>query len=89
MLKLVYERSPYYFQNFMVSIFNIISYQKRYGGKYLEYLNLYKKNRTLTLYDLKKIQKIKYSELLTNTVARSTFYNKLYADIIDVDDKKK
>lgn len=65
---------PHFFQNMLISIFNIHAYKKRYGGKYHYYLSHFKKNRTLTYEELVDIQKTRYSEFIQEVVLKSPFY---------------
>ena len=62
----IYFLLPHFFQNMLISIFNILVYKKRYGGKYHYYLSHFKKNRTLTkeeLVDIQKTNKIDFIRL--------------------------
>jgi phenylacetate-CoA ligase len=60
-----------------ISIFNILAYRKRYGGKYNIYFLQYKKNIALTLKELELIQKNKLDSFIKYVKLNSEYYNKL------------
>ncbi|XCF05105.1 phenylacetate--CoA ligase family protein [Tamlana crocina] len=77
----IFFQSPIFFQEFMISFFNYLSYKKRYGGKYRKYLNYYKQNENLTLAELENIQLNKLKVFIHEAKEKSPFYNKLLKDI--------
>jgi phenylacetate-CoA ligase len=80
MLNSIYKKSPNFFQNWMVSIFNILVYRKRYGGNYENYLREYKKGRKLGLDELWSIQEKRFKNFIRSASESSTFYKELYKD---------
>lgn len=80
----LYKKSPVFFQNTFVSLFNILAYKKRYGGKYSQYLKLFKKNKNLTLKELQECQDLKFISLLEYAKKESPFYKELYAEIPNI-----
>jgi len=77
----IYNKAPHFIQNCIISIYNIISYQKRYNTNYKKFLKTYKNNATLSLEQLKKLQQEKYQAFLEYSIAHSDFYQSLYKDI--------
>ncbi|WP_228530327.1 phenylacetate--CoA ligase family protein [Tamlana sp. I1] len=77
----IYDRSPHIIQNIIISLFNIISYKKRYGSFYKSYRKQYLENRNLSLDELKKIQKAKYKLFIQYVNKNSKFYNELFSNI--------
>jgi phenylacetate-CoA ligase len=71
---------PVILQNLIISIYNFISYQKRYGGKYGHYLVEYSKNQKLPLIELEKIQKRKLKDFISFTLDNSNYYIDLLKD---------
>ena len=72
---------PHFFQNLLISTFNILAYKKRYGGKYHYYLSHFKKNRILTKEELVDIQKTRYSEFIQEVVLKSPFYKNEFKEV--------
>jgi phenylacetate-CoA ligase len=85
-MKKVYNILSHFFQNLLISLFNILAYKKRYGKNYKKYFKIIKQNRTLSKNDLEKIQQQKYSETVLHAINNSSFYNKLYSNIKDAND---
>lgn len=77
----IYTLLPNFLQNLLISLFNILSYKKRYGGYYLMYLDLFKKNNSISLKDLKEIQLQKLKAFLLYSKSNSPFYQNLYKTI--------
>ncbi len=82
----IYFLLPHFFQNILITIFNIFAYRKRYGGKYKYYLSLFKKNRKLTREELDRIQKNRYSNFIKFAVSKSTYYKDLLSKVKEYDD---
>jgi phenylacetate-CoA ligase len=74
----IYKYSPLFLQNILISIFNILAYKKRYGGRYSFFLKYYKNSKNLSLEELKKIQSERYISFITYVLKYSKFYEKLY-----------
>jgi len=72
---------PNFIQNVLISVFNILAYRTRYGGKYSEYLALFKNNRKLSADQLAQIQKDRYSQFVKEVVEKSPFYEKAFGKI--------
>lgn len=77
----LFKISPYFIQNLFVTTYNIKSYRQRYGGRYRYFLELFYKNRELTLDELKNIQNNRFQQLLDHTLKSSFFYRQLYSGI--------
>lgn len=73
----IYQKLPHTIQNWLISIFNILAYRKRYGGNYTKYRRLYKTNRSLSLEQLQSIQKQKLEAFLQYSFQNSTYYKKI------------
>jgi len=72
----IFNYLPVFFQNITITIFNIIAYRKRYGGKYKTYLNVFNSNKNLSLNELKSIQQEKLIDFLKYAKSKSEYYNK-------------
>lgn len=72
---------PYFIQIFLITIFNIQAYRKRYGGNYKKYLSKFKKNKNLTFSELEIIQKQRYTSFINDAVSNSNYYNKKLSNI--------
>ncbi|MEJ5089243.1 phenylacetate--CoA ligase family protein [Sphingobacterium faecium] len=70
----IYKKLPDVLQCILIGIFNILAYRKRYGGNYRTYLNIYKRNRNLSLKELKEIQANKFSEFLFKSIKNSKYF---------------
>lgn len=77
----LYKILPHFVQNLFVTAYNVIQYRKRYGGNYTKYLELFNKNRQLSLAELEKIQNERFVQLLNSTVEKSSYYRDLYKNI--------
>jgi len=58
----IYSSLPHFIQNIFVSIFNILAYNKLYGGNYKYYLNTFLENRSLSYEELETKQAEKYKD---------------------------
>lgn len=79
----IYANSPHYLQNLIVTLYNILSYRKRYSKKYYQFLEHYNANSNLSLEDLLNIQKEKYSQFIQYALSNSKFYKSRYANILN------
>ncbi|WP_290869598.1 hypothetical protein [Flavobacterium sp.] len=84
----IYQQLPHFFQNILISLFNILAYKQRYGGNYKKYIKLFKQNRTLSKVNLVNTQNEKYSNLISKAIEQSLFYKNLYSNIEKVEDLK-
>ncbi len=80
----IYQRGPHFFQNWMVSIFNILAYRKRYNEEYYEHLNTYNSNKGLSADELKELQRNKYSSFIDYAIENSKFYKNALAGLENV-----
>lgn len=77
----IYNRAPHVIQNLLVTLYNYRSYKIRYNGKYAYYKALFKKNESLTLEELKQLQKEKYSKFVSHAVQNSQYYKRTIGSI--------
>jgi phenylacetate-CoA ligase len=77
----IYFLLPDFLQGLLISLFNFFAYKKRYGGKYKAYLEVFKHNRQLSLADLTRLQKERYSKFILQAISKSAFYGTLYSSI--------
>ena len=79
----VYKLAPNFIQNLMVTFYNILAYRRRYGGKYREFLKIFKNNRNLSREALLELQKNRYSKFVEEAINNSSFYNARFKEISD------
>lgn len=79
----IYEKSPHFIQNCLVTIFNVIAIKKRYSKKYTFFRHHYESMNKLTLEELKSIQSLKYSKFINFVYNNSPFYKNLFIGISD------
>src|SRR5690554_2032668 len=84
----LYKILPNVFQNFMVYLYNRKAYKKRYGKKYLEYRIEKKRNRDLTIEELRVYQAKRYEEFIRFVIDNSEYYKKNLSNVLDVTDIK-
>ena len=77
----IYKILPNFFQNLLVSLYNIISYRNRYGGNYKKYKTQFFLNKKLSLKELKTIQEQEFLSFVEYVVKHSKFYKKLYRNL--------
>lgn len=77
----IYMKSPHFIQNVFISLFDIQNNIKRRSGKYRYWKNYYKKMRSKSKIELKKIQDSKLVNFLNYSVKNSEFYKKYYQGI--------
>ena len=77
----IYQWSPNFVQNALISLFNIRAYTTRYSKEYKQFLEIYKNNQNLSRQDLLKIQKSKYKAFVKYAISNSSFYNKVLPQI--------
>lgn len=77
----IYEKSPHFIQNWIVSIYNILAYRNRYSGKYKYFLKDYSQKVNLSTHQLKDIQINKYREFIKYTRDNSKYYRKIFDKI--------
>jgi phenylacetate-CoA ligase len=76
----IYNNTPVFIQEILISVFNIFAYRKRYGGIYKEKKKEYQSNRNLSIVALKKNQREKFVKLIDDAFIKSPFYKKEYAE---------
>jgi phenylacetate-CoA ligase len=81
----VYQLLPDFLQNFMVYIYNRQAYKRRYGGEYKNFRKEKKENRTLSLEELKKYQKNRYSQFIKFVIQNSEYYKNSIGNIEHVE----
>lgn len=77
----LYNLVPDFVQNLMITLYNIKAYKIRYGGKYQEFRKHFAKNRSLSLEQLKDIQRERFSAFVRHSIANSEFYKDRFKDI--------
>lgn len=77
----IYKLAPHWFQEIMIGLYNRKAYNRRYSGKYHEYLKQFKEKESLTLDELRDLQAKKYSTFVSNAVSSSPFYKKMFGQI--------
>ncbi|WP_299252443.1 phenylacetate--CoA ligase family protein [uncultured Aquimarina sp.] len=77
----IYEKSPHFIQNSIVSIYNILAYKKRYSGKYRHFIKHYLENRNLSTDQLKDVQAKKYSSFIKYAKKYSGYYTEILSEI--------
>lgn len=83
----IYKILPDFLQGLLISLYNYLAYKARYGGKYKTYYNLFDKNRSLTLKELKEIQKQRFHSFLEKTIKHSSYYTGY--SLVDLEDITK
>ncbi len=82
----IYAKSPHFIQNWIVSLYNVLAYRKRYSGKYKHFVNYYLTNRNLSVDQLNSIQANRYTEFVKYAKKYSEYYSKILGDIAASDD---
>jgi len=80
-MKKLYNILPHFFQNILISLYNINAYKKRYGGNYKKHFNEIHQNSKLSKNELKILQQLKFSQTVEKAIKDSCFYRKLYFNI--------
>jgi len=82
----IYKILPHFLQNFFVYLYNRNAYAKRYGGNYKKLREEKRKNRNLSLDELKQYQKERYANFINFAIKNSEYYNKTLGNIPGVTD---
>ena len=77
----IYTLAPNIIQNLMISMFNLLAYKDRYGKYYNQFYKVYSKNKSLSLKELKDLQKFKFEKFISFAMKNSSFYKILYQNI--------
>lgn len=86
-ITIIYQVSPIWLQNIMISVYGYKLKKLRYGKIYYRYLEYLKQKDYSDSEKEKQIQNEEFIKLLHYTVAHSKFYRKFYQDI-DIDSIK-
>lgn len=84
----LYKSLPHIFQNLLIYFYNMKAYRIRYGGAYSQYREEKKNNRTLSLDELRQVQKERYAKLISFALENSSFYKEKLSKIANVTDIK-
>lgn len=77
----IYKIAPHFFQNLMITLFNIKAYKMRYGGDYEKYKKEKENNRNLSLEELKIYQKRRFKKFIDFVIEHSEYYKKNLSSI--------
>ena len=88
LLEKLYDNSPIFIQNIMVSASGYLRNRTRYGKVYYEYREFLEKFDKLTLNEKLKFQEEEFIEFINYAFKNSSFYKELYRDI-DIHSIKK
>jgi len=77
----IYQILPVFLQEFLISVFNLLAYKKRYGRYYVSYLELFKNNENLSLDELKRKQAERYRTFMEFVQDRSPFFKKRLSEL--------
>lgn len=89
---LIYKNAPHIIQNILISIFNVVAYKKRYGGKYRDFRNKFSLRENLSREELQQYQSERFTGFIKYARERSDYYKKLYSvfnDELTLKDIKK
>lgn len=73
----LYNISPDFFQNLLITFYNLKSYKNRYGKRYWKFKNEFLHNNSLTKDELKEIQLQKAKNFLKYASENSEYYSKI------------
>ena len=79
LVKNIYNFSPHYLQNTMVSMYDLI-YYKRHGGKYSRLKKFYKEMQYAPYEKLINLQNERFKEFFNYVINYSSFYKKYYSN---------
>lgn len=82
----IFKLLPHFLQNLLIALFNKRAYKIRYGGDYHFYRAEKKKNRSLTLKELKSLQKKRYQSFIRFAMEHSIYYQNSLKAIENVED---
>lgn len=80
-LEKLYDKSPIFFQNIMVSVKGFLNNRQRYGKAYYKHLEFLKEFDQWSLKKQEKYQEEELLKLIYYAVDKSPFYKNLYQDI--------
>lgn len=77
----IYLRSPYYLQNIIITIFNVIAYKTRRSGKYFKYRKFYKEASNFSFDELREKQRELLVEFLNFARTNSNYYKDILKNL--------
>ena len=81
LLEKVYDKSPIFFQNIMVTVAGYKKNKNRYGNLYFEYRDFLKEFDKLPLKEKYKYQNKELKRFINYAYNNSPFYNELYQGV--------
>lgn len=84
----IFNNTPKFFQELLISLYNYKAYKVRYGGEYNYFLKKFKQNRNLTREELVTINEKRYREFILKAIDNSAYYKELYKGIENPEDIK-
>lgn len=90
----IYNNSPIWLQNFIISYYGKKIYKERYSDDYFRFYNIFKTKKYNDLKNELELQTKEFLKLLKHAVSNSTFYKEFYKnidlnEIKNIDDIKK
>ena len=82
----IYNLTPNFIQNLLISLYNYKAYKVRYGGEYNFFLKKFKLNKNLTREELVTINEKRYKEFILKAIDKSPYYKELYKGIENPED---
>ena len=82
----IYNYTPKFIQELLISLYNYKAYKVRYGGEYTCFLEKFKQNRDLSREELVAINEKRYKEFILKAINKSVYYRELYSDIENPED---
>lgn len=83
-MNIIYKKLPHFFQNTIITVFNVYNYMLRYGKHYKSYRLIFQKNKKLQLNQLLEIQHVKFKNFIDFTNENSEYYKKIWENIDDI-----
>lgn len=82
----LYNLTPNFIQELLISLYNYKAYKVRYGGEYNYFLKQFKLNRNLTREELVTINEKRYKEFILKAINNSYYYKELYKGLENPED---
>jgi phenylacetate-CoA ligase len=82
----IYNLTPNFIQNLLISLYNYKAYKVRCGGEYNYFLKKFKQNRNLSRKELEAINQKRYREFILKAIDKSAYYKELYNVIENPED---
>lgn len=77
-LEKIYNLSPIWFQNIMVTTYGHLLHKQRYGGMFKEYVEEFDKNQSLSWEALEEMQTQKLREMINHAYLNVPYYRSLF-----------